>query len=389
MRLRLQKTLRRTALALAVLGVLLTIFAVATPQGRTAAKTGGFVFQVLPAFPVKPLEWFTESPIKEEVFFPQAQGEGVADLYRPRGTDRRAAVLLFLGVNPAGRDDERVVNLAEGLARSGMVVMVPWSETMTQFRIDSAEVDNLVNAFQYLRGLEYVDSERVGMGGFCVGASLATVAAQDHRIREEVAFINFFGGYYDVRDLLASVAAGTRFSEDGQEPWEPSDQTLKTFRNHLIESVESREDREFLAGMFVAGTFVAGEEPVQDEVGNLSPAGGIVYRLLNGVSLEEAKDLLAQLAEEFQEGLRRISPSENLGDLKAKMLIMHDAKDSNVPSEESRRLVAALKERGNVRYTEFVFFQHMDPARAVNPLTWTRDVSKLFLHLYHVIRVVS
>ena len=382
--MRLRKTLGRTALVLAVLGVLLAILVVATPQGRTAAKTGGFVLQVLPAISMKPLEWFTESPIREEVFFPQAQGEGVADLYRHRGTNRRAAVLLFLGVNPAGRDDERVVNLAEGLARSGMVVMVPWSETMTQFRIDPAEVDNLVNAFQYLRSLEYVDSERVGLGGFCVGASLATVAAQDPRIREEVAFINFFGGYYDVRDLLVSIASRTRFNEDGQEPWEPSDQTLKTFRNHLIKSVKNWEDREFLTMVFIDR-----EEPVQGEVGDLSSAGGIVFRLLSGVSPEEAKDLLAQLPEEFQEGLRRISPSENLGDLKAKMLIMHDAKDSNVPSEESRRLVAALKERGNVRYTEFVFFQHMDPARSVNPLTWIKDVSKLFLHLYHVIRVAS
>jgi hypothetical protein len=105
--------------------------------------------------------------------------------------------------------------------------------------------------------------------------------------------------------------------------------------------------------------------------------------------LEEAGKLLSQLPEDFQENLRRISPSQNLGDLKAKMLIMHDAKDNNVPSEESRRLTAALKERGDVRYTEFVFFQHMDPARAVNPLTWTRDVSKLFLHLYSVIRIAS
>ena len=378
------KFLRRTALVLAVLSVLLTVLAVTNPQGRTAAKAGGFILQVIPVIPVKPLEWFTGRPIKEEVFFPQAQGQGVADLYRPGGIGKRAAVLLFLGVNPAGRDDERVVNLAEGLARSGMVVMVPWSETMTQYRIDPAEVDNLVNAFQYLRGLEYVDPERVGMGGFCVGASLSTVAAQDPRIRENVAFINFFGGYFDVRGLLMSIASRTRFSEGGQEPWEPSDQTLKTFRNHLIESVQSWEDREFLTKVFVDG-----QEPNQGDVEDLSSTGGTVYHLMSGVSLEEADELLSRLPEEFQEGLRSISPSQNLVDLKARMLIMHDAKDDNVPSEESRRLMAALKERGNVRYTEFVLFQHMDPARAVNPLTWTSDVSKLFFHLYSIIRIAS
>ena len=382
--MRLLRVLKRAVLVLAVLGVLLTILAVATPQGRTAAKTGGFVFQVLPDIPVKPLEWFTADPIEEEVFYPQGQGEGVADLYRPRGTGKRAAVLLFLGVNPAGRDDERVINLAEGLARSGMVVMVPWSETMTQYRIDPSEVDNLVHAFQYLRGVEYVDPERVGMGGFCVGASLSTVAAQDPRIREDVAFINFFGGYFDLRDLLKAIVSRTRFGEDGQEPWEPSSQTRRTFRNHLIESVEERVDRELLTRIFADGV-----EPSSEGVENLSPVGGTVYRLLRGVSLEEAGALLDQLPEEFQENIRSISPSENLGDLKAKMLIMHDAEDNNVPSEESRRLRAALKERGDARYTEFVFFQHMDPARAVNPLTWTRDVSKLFLHLYNIIRIAS
>ena len=378
------KMLKRIVLVLTGIGVLLVIATIVTPQGRTAAKTGGFVFQVVPAIPVKPLEWFTPTPIKEEVYFSQAQGAGVADLYRPDGPGKRAAVLLFLGVNPAGRDDERVVNLAEGLARSGMVVMVPWSETMTQFRIDPEEVDNLVYAFQYLRSLEYVDPERVGMGGFCVGASLATVAAQDFRIREEVAFINFFGGYYDAKDLLLAIASRIRFGGDDQKAWEPSDQTVRTFRNHLIENVERREERELLTRVFIQGGAASPEE-----LEELSDVGRAVYGLLSGVSLEEARGLLEQMPDELLESLSYISPSEKIGELKARMLIMHDAEDANVPSEESRRLADVLKERGDVRYTEFVFFQHMDPARAVNPLTWTRNLSKLFFHLYHVIRVAA
>ena len=378
------RVLRRAAIALAVLVAILAVLAVVTPQGRTAAKTGGFIFQVLPGIPVKPLEWFTARPIKETVVFPQAQGEGEADVYRPGGAGRHAAVLLFLGVNPAGRNDERVVNLAEGLARSGMVVMVPWSETMTQYRIDPGEVDNLVHAFRYLRGLEYVDPDRVGMGGFCVGASLSTVAAQDSRIRDDVAFLNLFGGYFDARDLLKAIASRTRFDGEVRKPWEPSDQTLKTFRNHLIESVESREERDILTRVFVDG-----EEVSTAEVEALSTDGRNVYRLLSGVSLEEAGNLLDRLPEGFQENLRRISPSQNLAGLKAKALIMHDAEDNNVPAEESRRLAAALGERGDVRYTEFVFFEHMDPVRAVNPLTWSRDLFKLFFHLYQVIRIAD
>ena len=50
----------------------------------------------------------------------------MADVYAPAGGGKRGAVLLFMGVNPAGKDDPRVVNLANGLARAGMVVMIPW-----------------------------------------------------------------------------------------------------------------------------------------------------------------------------------------------------------------------------------------------------------------------
>ena len=178
-----------------------------------------------------------------------------------------------------------------------MVVMVPWSESMTRYKIDPAEVDNLVYAFQYLRGLEYVDPERVGMGGFCVGASLSMVAAQDSRIREDVAFVNSFGGYFDVKDLMVSIASRARFDEDSQEPWEPSRQTLETFRNHLIESVESPEERELLTRVFAHE-----EEPAPGDVENLSDTGKTVYSLLRGVSKEEADEAAEQDAGGLPEG---------------------------------------------------------------------------------------
>ena len=368
---------------ISMMALVLVLFSVVTPQGRATVKTIGFILHVLPDVPLKPLHWFTSSPIKAEVFFPLSDEIGTADVYRTAGTDK-AAVLLFLGVNPAGRDDERVINLAEGLARSGMVVMIPISYTMTQFRIDSAEVDNLVHAFQYLRNLEYVDSGRVGMAGFCVGASLSVVAAQDTRISDDVAFINFFGGYFDMKDLLVSIASGTRFDKDLHKSWESSDQAWKTFRNHLLESVENLDDLAFLTSVFV-------DEEVTElgRAEDLSPDAAIVYRLLRGLSLEEARNLFSQLPEDFRKNLKSISPNENLSNLKAKILIMHDLNDNNIPSEESRRLAIALKERGNFRHTEFVFFQHVDPVRMVNPLTWISDVSKLFFHLYDIIRIAA
>ena len=176
---------------LLLIAIVMLVVMFATPQGRAALKTLGFVFQVIPSIPVKPIEIFSSQPVREEVRFTQSTGSGVADIYRPDNDKENAAVLLFLGVNPAGRDDARVVNLAESLARTGMVVMIPWSDTMTQNRIDPNEVGNLVEAYKYLSDRDYVDPDRVGVGGFCVGASLAAVAAQDPEIRDNIAFIDF------------------------------------------------------------------------------------------------------------------------------------------------------------------------------------------------------
>ena len=374
---RWRRILLRLGLFLA-LAILLIAF---TPQGRAGVKTILFIPQVLPAISVHPQEWFIGDPTRQEVKYPTPFGDGIADLYTSPNPGKHAAVLLFLGINPAGRDDERVVGLANGLARSGMVVMIPWSETMTQKRIDPREIDNLVAAFQHLRSLDSVDPERVGMGGFCVGASLATVAAQDPSIRDQVSFINFFGGYYDALDLLKAVATRSSFYKGQVEPWEPDSLTVEVITIHLIEGLEGQEERQLLSRIFINQ-----EIGLESSIETLSQEAEAVYKLLKGTTLEEAEELVKRLPAKTQQTLRVLSPSANLENLQARILIMHDREDNLVPVEESRRLAEALEKRGGVYYTEFSFFQHMDPTRQVSLPVFAREAFKLFLHMYHILR---
>ena len=376
--------IRRAAIVLGALTMLLVLFLALTPQGRTVVRTTALVVQVMPALPVKPQEWFTDEPLREEVLYPLAQGEGLADIYRlPRGP-KRAAILFFLGVNPAGRDDERVINLGKALARAGFVVMVPWSENMVNKRVDPGDIDNLVRAFQYLSSREGVDAQRVGMAGFCIGSSMVMVAAQDPRIRDDVEFVNFFSGYYDARDFLKQFASGRSFYRGVEEPWEPDKLTIEVFTRHLIESLEDQGERELLTRLFLDG-----DTSAEVEVAQLTPSGQAVYRLLSGVSLEEADRLITQLPQKVQEGLDVLSPSTNVDALKARVFIMHDREDDLAPVEESRRLADALATRGDFRYTEFSFFQHVDPTATVGPLTFVTEAFKLYRHLYGIIALAG
>lgn len=375
----LARLLRAIAIALAVALGLVALALAATPQGRAAARAIGFVAQVLPAVPVKPATWFADAPTRQDIRYPlsDGRGSGVADLYLPAGEGKRSGMLLFLGVNPAGRDDERVVNLAEALARSGVVALVPWSEAMTHKRVEADEVDNLVRAFEYLAAHKAVDGDRLGMGGFCVGASFALAAAQDERISERVSVFNSFGGYYDARDLIASVIARQRFYEDDVRAWQPAELSVEVVRRHLIDTLPDEGERQLLWQAPVAGS---------DAPADLSYEAQAVYALLTAPDLETARGLLDSLPPDALDTLRRISPSANIDRLRAKLLVMHDREDRLVPSEESRRLVNAAQSITDVHYTEFSFFNHLDPTRPVGRIEFAREAGKLFLHIYRIMR---
>ena len=381
MRRVLWKWFLRLGLTFVVLTSLLSLFLTFTPQGRAGFHTVLFVLQILEV-PVKPQPWFTKEPVRLEVTYPQADGIGVADIYRIPDDKERAAVLLFLGANAAGRDDEDVVNLGNALARAGFVAMFHWSPTMAlQFNIDPSEIDNLVWAFQYLRGREFVDRDRVGIGGFCVGASFALVAAADARIRDDVSFVNAFGPYYDAQDLLLQVASRSRLYQGQREPWNPDSLTLRVLANELIESLADPGEREVMHRLYVERQNVP-----QSELGGLSGSALRVRRLMDGTTPEEAQVLYGELPAEFRENMRRISPSTYVGDRKARVMILHDRDDRLVPAAESRRLADALEQRGDFRYTEVLAFEHVRPTSGGGLWELAKEGLKLYRHMYGFLR---
>jgi dienelactone hydrolase len=383
------KWLRRLALGLAVLLVILVLFLALTPEGRTGFHTFLFVTQVLNV-PWKPQPWFTREPVRQEVTYPQATGTGVADLYRIADGKKRAAVLLFLGANAAGRDDRDVVSLGKALARAGFVAMFHWSPTMgLQYNIDASEIENLVWAFQYLKRQEFVDQRRVGLGGFCVGASFALVAAADPRINSEVAFLNAFGPYYDAHDLLLQMASRSRFYQGQTESWEPDNLTMRVLANELIETLPDPQERSVLGHIFLAEQVGEGFRPGATAAALLlSPEATVVYQLLVGTTVEEAERLYQDLPASFLADMQRISPSTSVANLKARVMIMHDRDDRLVPAAESRRLADALEGRGGYRYTEFLAFEHVRPSGG-GVLLLARESYKLYRHMYGIIRVAA
>ncbi len=366
---------------ISVIVIVFTIlFLITLPRIRVGIHTFMFIPEILPGIEFHAQELFIDDPIREKINFPKKVGWGKADLYIPRKGDKHSAVLLFLGVNPAGRDDPRVVQLAKGLSRTGAIVMIPWSERMTSDKINAEEIDDLVRAFQYLMDLEHVDRNKIGMGGFCVGASLTTVAAQDSRIRDHVKFLNFFGGYFDAIDLVKSVVTETRFYSGVYHEWRPNELAVKIVRGHLIETIPNIRERELFTTVFLKSL-----DSNYIDYESLSEHGKIVYELMSNPSINEIDEIIDRLPEKSLTYLEQISPVTNIDKLKARVLIMHDGQDNMVPSEESRRFRDMITSDRSPYYTEFSMFDHMDPTVKLTPLQYVKEGLKLYLHLYHVI----
>ena len=342
-----------------------------------------FVSQTLET-PIKPQSWFTADSLRQEVHYQTADGAAVADIYRLPDGKPRAAVLLSLGANETGRDDASVVNLGHALARAGYVVMFHWSPTMgLHANIDPAEPEKLVLAFQYLEDRDYVDRDRVGLGGFCVGASLALVAAADPRISDRVHFVNAFGPFFDAESLFLQAASREVVYQGESASWEPDPLTLRVLASELIETLGDSLDADVLRRHYLEE-----DEATQVELAALSQSGSAVVRLLDGMGAREAEKLYSNLPPSFHENLAKISPSNHLGGLRARLLIMHDRYDQLVPSAESRRLVKATRDRLDVRYTEFVAFDHILPSGG-GPLTRLGQAVRLYRHMYDIIRMAS
>ena len=327
-----------------------------------AFHTVAFAGEMLPG-PLKVQRWLTPEPQRMTTTFLRPDGTAdEAEVFVVPGGKQRAAVLIFLGATVHGTNDPEAVKLGWALARTGFAVMFYWSETMGQeARLDAGDIPNVVAAFEHLARQEYVDPERVGLAGFSVGASFALAAAADPRIAHDIAFVNSFGGYYDLAGLIAQIAAGRALDGATETPWEVDELTKKVFTNTLL----------------------------------AEPSSDALNALLEGVgSIGEARRLYVQLPASFRSDVAAISPSQYVGHWSGGTVIrvMHDRGDAIIPVEESRRLVAALRQEQpdlKLYYTETDIFRHVIPDADTEWKPLLGGAWQVCRHMYHIIRVAQ
>jgi dienelactone hydrolase len=338
----------------------------------------------------QPLNWMTAPPRREAVPYREAQpgtDPDLAELWLPAwaSADRRAgAILLVLGVNNVGRNHPVVARVAEGLARTGVAVLVPDSRTLLEGRLEVGEIDGVVRAFETLIARPEVDPARVGIAGFSVGGSLAMLAARDPRIAAEVRWVNAFGAYADAATYLASVSAHAYADADGAEvPWSPSPLAREIYLQFMLDQVDDPGDRSLLDDAFGApirdGARPSAEPEVRRDLA--TGAARTVHDLLTAGSFDAAMVAIGELPRSSLDFIDAISPARHLDGLEADVFLMHETTDHHVPVVETRALRAALEPTGQLRgASEFRLFDHVQPDN-LDLVAAAPELAKLLLHV--------
>ena len=142
-------------------------------------------------------------------------------------------MMLLLGAGDLPRSDV-AVHFADGLARLGIVTLVPESSGMLAERLTFDEVDAVRVSLDLLASQPDVDTDRIGLLGLSASGGVSIVAAAQPDLRDRVRFVNSFGSYADTTSLLVDVSSRS-IEVDGQvRPWQPG-RTHPTGRVHRVD----------------------------------------------------------------------------------------------------------------------------------------------------------
>lgn len=261
-----------------------------------------------------------------------------ADCYRPE--DRpRAALVLVHGAAGSGKDDPRLIQFANALARARLVVMVPDVPGLRQWQLRPDEALPLSATLRYLQDHRDLNpSGRLGLGAFSVGIGPAVLAASE----VPVDFMLDVGGYYDLPRTLDYLTTGHYSAGGASLEREPNDYGQWVAAGSYASQLPSAHDREVL-GAIARLKLETPSAAVADLARSLGPQGRAVYAYITNTDPGRAAELRSELPERVLQDIRRLNLARHdLGALQARWVVVHGRDDTIIPYQESEALAAAL-----------------------------------------------
>jgi hypothetical protein len=232
-----------------------------------------------------------------------------------------------------------------------------------------------VEAFKTLLHWPGVGATRVGILGLSAGNGPASLAAADPRIRHQVAFLTFFGGFFNGDDLLGDIGRRALIVNGQREAWQPNQVPLHVLANTIAGTLSANEGGELMAAFDTNHpTPLTGAQVAQ-----LSPPAAAAYHLLAGDQRDQVERNLDALSPAMHQLLQQLSPSSVVSQLDTRVYLLHDRFDGHVPFTESVNFAGALAHLHLPHdLVEFSIFQHTSVSGSLDIGSVLRDGPRLY-----------
>jgi pimeloyl-ACP methyl ester carboxylesterase len=280
---------------------------------------------------------------RQAIAWTEAGQQKQADLYLPPEGAPGAAVVLVPGLAPAGRDDPRLGALARSLAARRFAVLVPELPNLRAQKVAASDGADIASAVRHLLTRPQGRAP-VGIMAISYAAGPAFMAALEPDIRDKVAFVVAVGGYYDLPAVVTFFTTG-HFRAPGETDWhqaEPNAYGKWVFVQANAERIERPFDRVALSAM-ARRKLADLAAPIDDLEQGLGPEGAAVVALLRNSDPDRVPALIATLPAAIRDDMAALDLARrDLGQLRARVVLVHGRDDAIIPYTQSLALAAAL-----------------------------------------------
>ncbi len=378
-------TLRIVLTLLCLIGFLLSIL----PWGRAIARSALLLPALVAASQPAPLITNGETVAHKQMTVPSRGGTVYLDVYEPEASvpliaSARSGVLIIPGAGD-NRQVPQLINFSEALAHTVLVVMDMVTPTLINYDLSVQDSDAVVQAFQKLSHLPEMEGRRVGIMSFSAGVPLACFASIDPRIRDQVAYVTVFGGYFNTKSLLRAFGRRAIDIDGRTEYWQPTEVPILVLTNVITKVFSPDEHSRIVKALAPGGTRLT-----HTQIAQLSPAAQAAYQLLTGSAPDKVDANIAALPPTIQTELNELSPSRVITQIRAPIFLLHDRNDSSIPVTESRDFAAALTRLHHQHdYVEFHIFDHVQVRANLQLSQELTDGTRLFTILDELLFTVS
>jgi pimeloyl-ACP methyl ester carboxylesterase len=228
------------------------------------------------------------------------------------------------------------------LARARFAVLAPELPGFRELRVRPADARVVADAFAYLASRpDLAPGGRAGVGAFSYSVGPAVLAALEPDIRERVRFILAVGGYHDLFRAIRFFTTG-HFEVDGKGDYlKPDEYGRLVFAYGAKAHLRAPRDRELIEAIAERKQQDRAAD-VADLVAGLSREGKAVYDMAINTDPARFPALLAGLPPAMLADLDALSlHNKDLGQLEARLLLIHGRNDTLIPYPESLALAQA------------------------------------------------